>query len=267
MSPPAPPADLDHLSLEQAFDRLYRAYFHLAERRRRWSLADDIPWQCCNPDVDPAVADVVESFCAVELYLPDYLRTAMDLFRPSRAKTWFYANWGYEESKHSLALGDWLLRSGARTEEQMADLDSQVRARRWEQPHESPVGMLIYAAVQELATGLTYRNLKRHTAVREDVALSRLLRFLGVDEQAHHHFFLQAVRLYLRHDRAATVRQIAQVLDAFTMPAIGDLVDGRQRIAAIKELGVFDPQMFYREVYHPILDALAVTRPELRACR
>ena len=79
-----------------------------------------------NPGLHPALADVVESFCAVELYLPDYVGKPMSKFRSSRGWTWFYANWGYEESKHSLALEDWLLRSGLRTDEQMADLQGQV---------------------------------------------------------------------------------------------------------------------------------------------
>lgn len=47
------------------------------------------------------MADIVESFCAVELYLPDYLRNAMSVWRPSRG--WAYTNWCDEESKHSLA--------------------------------------------------------------------------------------------------------------------------------------------------------------------
>jgi hypothetical protein len=35
----------------------------------------------------------------------------MPQVRGSRGRAWFHANWGYEESKHSMALGDWLLRS------------------------------------------------------------------------------------------------------------------------------------------------------------
>jgi len=88
---------------EAAFWRLYRAFFDQAKRRRRWSLRDDIPWDRCNRDLDPAIADVVESFCAVELYLPDYLAHAIRRSRHCRGQAWFYANWGYEESKHSLA--------------------------------------------------------------------------------------------------------------------------------------------------------------------
>jgi acyl-[acyl-carrier-protein] desaturase len=153
-----------------------------------------------------------------------------------------------------------------RTDEQMADLESRVFEQRWDLPHDNPVAMLIYAMVQELATGLNYRNLRRRVGAGADPALDRLLGFLGVDEQAHHNFFLQAVRLYLRHDRPGTLRQLNRVLDGFAMPAIEDLVDGRQRVEAIKALGVFDPLIYFREVYHPILAALNVKRSELARC-
>src|SRR5258707_1314066 len=140
--------------------RLYRDFFDQAERKRRWSIADDIPWGQVNRAMDPAVADVVESFCAVELYLPDYIAKAVPLIRENKGWAWFHANWGYEESKHSLALGDWLLRSGHRTEEQMADLESRVFAHEWNLPQDSAQGMLIYAMTQELATWVHYRNLR-----------------------------------------------------------------------------------------------------------
>ena len=47
--------------------RLYREFFDRAERKRRWLIEDDIPWDQINKSMDPALADVVESFCAVEL--------------------------------------------------------------------------------------------------------------------------------------------------------------------------------------------------------
>jgi acyl-[acyl-carrier-protein] desaturase len=188
----------------------------------------------------------------------------MSVFRTSRGKAWFYANWGYEESKHSLALGDWLLRSGHRTDEQMADLEAHVSQHQWNMPHDSPVGMLVYAMVQELATGLNYRNLGRCVGERGDPALSRLLGLIRIDEQAHHNFFLRAVRLYLEHDRPETLRQLRRVLHNFSMPVIYEMADGRRRVEAIKELRVFNDVIYFQEVYQPVLAALGVTRPELR---
>src|SRR5438105_2296048 len=166
---------LDITGLEEAFYRLYREFFDQAERKRRWSLVDDIPWHQVNRSMPPAVANVVESFCAVELYLPDYITKAMAMpqVRASRGRAWFHANWGYEESKHSMALGDWLLRSGSRSDEQMTDLEDQVFQGEWDLPHDSPQAMLIYGMVQELATWLHYRNLRVRVDERGDGALSK----------------------------------------------------------------------------------------------
>jgi acyl-[acyl-carrier-protein] desaturase len=255
----------DDAALEPALWQLYRHFFDQAERRRRWSIERDIPWNECNRGLDLVIADVVESFCAVELYLPDYLAHAMPWSRPSRARTWFYANWSYEESKHSLALHDWLLKSGMRSEEHMADLEGQIYLHPWQLPHDNVVAMLTYAMVQERATSLNYRNLRRRVRDRGgDPTLERLLRLLAVDEQTHYSFFLGGVRLYLAHDRAATLEQLRRVMHDFVMPAIYGLADGRQRVARINELAIFNEEVYVREVYLPILQDLGVKRPEMR---
>jgi acyl-[acyl-carrier-protein] desaturase len=74
---------------------LFRDFFDLAEKKRRWRIADDIPWAECNPRLKPVVADVVETFCAVELYLPDYPAKILPKVRHSKGRTWFFANWGF----------------------------------------------------------------------------------------------------------------------------------------------------------------------------
>ena len=147
----------------------------------------------------------------------------------------------------------------------MQDLQGIVLKHTWNMPQDSAVGMIIYAMVQELATGLSYRNLRQQIAGGSgDPALCKLLGLLGVDEQAHHGFFLKAVGLFLAHDREGTLRQLRRVLHNFAMPAIYEMADGRRRVEAIKSLGVFNDQLYFREVYQPILTALGVTRPELR---
>jgi acyl-[acyl-carrier-protein] desaturase len=251
--------------IEQAFWRLYRDFFDKAEKRRRWSLRDDIPWDQCNPYTDTAVADVVESFCAVELYLPDYTSKILPVVRPSRGRTWFYANWGYEESKHSLALGDWLLRSRARTDEQMADLEKGVFQKEWNLPHDSQLGMLVYAMTQELATFLSYRNLRLRLEERgDDPALNKLLRLVAVDERAHYEFFRECVEIHLKYDRAGTLEQLRRVMHNFAMPAINDLADSRRRVAAINSLAIMSEDIYFRDVYLPILAELGVERSEMR---
>jgi acyl-[acyl-carrier-protein] desaturase len=263
MSSEARPPDKD---LEAAFWRLFRDFFDLAEKRRRWNIREDIPWDDTNPGLNPAVADVVESFCAVELYLPDYLGKILPVVRQSKGRSWFYANWGYEESKHSLAMGDWLLKSKQRSDEQMADLDNMVFSREWNLPHDSNLGMLTYAMTQELATWLNYRNLRQAALDGgNDPALCKLLTYVAVDEKAHYTFFRDCLELHLKHDREGTLEQMRRVMNNFAMPAIHDLLsDSHARVAAVKHLEIFSEDIYYREIYLPILESLGVSRNEMR---
>jgi acyl-[acyl-carrier-protein] desaturase len=254
-------------ALECEMWQLFREFFDLAEKKRRWRVGDDIPWDQCNPALKPAIADVVETFCAVELYLPDYSAKILPKVRHSKGRAWFYANWGYEESKHSLALSDWLVKSGHRSEEYMADLEQKVFAREWNLPHDNHLGMLAYAMVQEEATFVNYRNLReRAKAAGGDPALERLLGFLAVDEKAHHSFFRDCLRLYLRFDRAAVIDQLRRVMNDFQMPVVHDLLDdSKSRVAAVRGLGLFDADVYYREVYLPVLASLGISRHEMRS--
>ena len=132
--------------------RLFREYFDKAEKKRRWSLKDDIPWHTVNPHLDPAIADIVETFCVVELYLPDYLSKLIPQVRANRGRAWMLANWGYEECKHSMAFGDWLARSGHRSDEQLADMEAMTFSYEWQLPYDNALGMVIYTMFQERAT-------------------------------------------------------------------------------------------------------------------
>jgi acyl-[acyl-carrier-protein] desaturase len=258
------PGQPDSPDVRRAIYQLYRDFFDHAEKKRRWSVRDDIPWEKCNRSLNPAVADVVESFCAVELFLPDYVGKILPLVRASRGRAWFTANWGYEESKHSLALGDWLLRSGHRTEEQLADLEETVFQHEWNLPLDDAQGMVCYSMAQELATWLHYRNLRRVVGEQGDPALYHLLGLVAIDERAHFDFFRRVVQLQLAEDRPGTIEQLRRVLNHFAMPAVHMLVDGRQRTEAVKALRIFDDEVYYNEVYLPILAGLGVDRSEMR---
>jgi acyl-[acyl-carrier-protein] desaturase len=262
------PLDPQDPRLRAVMYKFYREFFDLAERRRRWSVADDIPWDQTNKNLNPVIADVVEAFCAVEMFLPDYISKALPLIRSNVGWAWVHANWGYEESKHSIALHDWLLKSGQRTDEQMCDLEDKLFRHEWNLPTDTAHGMLIYAMVQELATWLHYRNLRaRLTECGEDPALNKVLQLIARDEMAHHAFYKQVVQTFLEIDREATLQELARVLNDFAMPATHMIPDGAQRKAAIRSLRIFDEEIFYRDVYVPILAQLGVERKELRGRR
>jgi acyl-[acyl-carrier-protein] desaturase len=262
----ADPSMLMTPELERAFYRLFRNFFDQAERRRRWIIATDIPWDQVNPSLSPVVADVIESFCAIELFLPDYIAKILPLVRRSKGRAWFQANWGYEESKHSMVLNDWLVKSGHRTENQMADLEERVFSKEWNLPQDTALGMLAYTMVQEKATWLNYRNLLHR--VRDfggDPALEKTLTLLMTDEASHHAFFRQCFELFLAHDRPMAIDALRQVLGNFEMPAITDLLDDSgRRVAQVRELKLYDERLFLAHVYLPLMKTLNVTKAEIR---
>ncbi len=245
--------------------RLFRDYFDMAEKKRRWNIQNDIPWDRCNRSLDPAIADVVWTFCAVELYLPDYLSKLIPQVRAVHGRAWMLANWGYEECKHSMALGDWLLKSGHRSESEMADLEGEVFSHEWDLPYDNGRAMVCYTMVQELATALHYRNLL--AVVKQnggDPALETTLNLIAVDESAHADFFRRLVEVYLKYDREGTLDQIRRVMNTFQMPAIHMLLDGQRRIQAVRELDIFDDRTFYFKVFEPLVRRLGLTKNDLR---
>ncbi|MFN4261104.1 MAG: acyl-ACP desaturase [Gemmataceae bacterium] len=255
----------DNPQMQRAIYQLYRDYFNLAERRRRWNLETDIPWDQCQADQkNHAVADIIESFCTVEMYLPDYTSQILPVVRSSRGRAWFAANWGYEESKHSLAMEDWLLKSGHRSEEQMHDLENQVVDHPWKIPQGDVRALLTYSMIQEHATWLHYRNLRNLIGSAGDAALFKLLTLIIIDERAHYDFFKKLVRLHLIEDRAGTLEQLRKVMHDFHMPAIALLPDGKRRMELVERLGLFNESIYFEHVYMPTLADLGVERKEMR---
>jgi len=241
----------------------YREYFDLAERKRRWNIREDIPWDSVNKDIDPAIADVIQTFCMIELYLPDYLSKQLPQVRNNRGRAWMLANWGYEESKHSMVLEDWLVRSGHRSEKQVESMVDGVNEKEWMLKYNSPKASVIYTMMQELATQLNYRNLRR-VAGGKCPALDKVLELVSTDEAAHAQFFRKLTQIYLEDDRASTIAEFKLVANTFSMPADQLLADGRQRVADVKALKIFDEQVYLEEVYKPLVQRLGLSRDELK---
>lgn len=253
----------DSPELRGTIYRLFRDYFDKAERRRRWNLQVDIPWDQCNPKLTPVVADVVQTFCSVELFLPDYLGKLITQVRDHRGRAWFLANWGYEECKHSMALGDWLLKSKLRSDEQMADMETEVFSHEYKLITEDARRAVCYTMLQELATWVHYQNLRKIVG-NDDPCLAKVLGLISVDERAHYDFFKRLVKVYVEVDRPAMVEHMRYCANTFEMPAYNLLADSRLRMNDVRELHIFDENIFLYQVLEPALADLGITRKELR---
>jgi len=250
--------------VEEIFFETFLRYLKNAEQKRRWNIETDIPWDKANPESSETTALIVESFSAVEMYLPDYTHKIMELIRQSRGRAWFQANWGYEESKHSMVLEEWLICSGKRTEEQVRDFENELLGAEWQLPFDSPRQMIIYTMIQELATCINYTNLRRRAENEEDEALARTLRWVSADESAHYNFFRKGVKTYLALEPDETIADIKFVFEHFAMPAHALIPEWQQRGEAIEASGIYGPKMYLSKIRRPILDDLGITRQQLK---
>lgn len=252
-------------AIEDALYENYLEYFHHAEERRRWNVKKDIPWNKANPNTSDLVADVVETFCAVELFLPDYTSKMLQMIRKSRGRAWFHINWGYEESKHSMVLREWLMAAGKRTDQQIKDMEDELWESEWELPFGTPRQMVCYTTIQELATHVNYRQLRKVAEKENDPALMQVLLLLAKDEAAHYGFFSKALQLFMEDDPAGTVADLAYVFKNFKMPAGSEIPDYDQRAAQIAANGIYGPREYVSLVRGPVLKKLGLTKDDLKS--
>jgi acyl-[acyl-carrier-protein] desaturase len=240
---------------KQFFDNFLK-FFHQAEERRRWNIERDIPWDQVNRETSERTAKIVESFSAVEMYLPDYTAKMLHMIRRSRGRSWFQANWGYEESKHSLTLDRWLIASGNRTSEQLEAFADMLLGEEWELPFDHPRQMIIYTMIQELATWVNYTRLREVAQQEGDTALTKALQFIARDEAVHYDFFRKGVKLFLEHERDETIADIQFVFDHFQMPARYQIPDYEERAKLIAAAGIYTAREYIRRVKRPIIKDL-----------
>jgi acyl-[acyl-carrier-protein] desaturase len=250
--------------IEEIFYENFVKYMKNAEGRRRWNIDRDIPWHLVTQSTSELTASIVESFSAVEMYLPDYTHKIMELVRRSRGRAWFQANWGYEESKHSMALEEWLLRSGKRTEEQVREFENALLGAEWQLPFETPRQMIIYTMIQEMATGLNYTNLRQRAKDEGDPALVKTLSWVSADESAHYNFFRRGVKAYLELEPEETVADIKYVFEQFAMPAHALIPNWEERGRDIEAAGIYGPKMYLAKIRRPILEDLGISRQQLK---
>jgi len=231
-------ADVRDTARQARLYDMYKTFFDKAEQDRRWNPLRDVPYEKINKEAPESLVVVAETFCCVESFLPDYVASGINVVRPFFGQAWFAANWAYEESKHSVALMEYLLRSGRRSPEQMFDLQATLMETKWEMPFATARQMTIYGCFQEMATFVIY--------VKQEIGAKAC-----GDE-------------CLEEDREGTLLDIAHVARHFQMPGVGIVPDYEERIKVMREEGKVDRSVFLQKVFFPVLKYLDVTRQELQ---
>jgi acyl-[acyl-carrier-protein] desaturase len=248
-------------------EKLYRAYldfFKSAETKRRWNVFDDVPWDRLDPSrASEQTLQGVEHACAEELYLPDYGSKVMHLLRSSFGEAWFWANWCYEESKHGLALREYMVRSGYRSSEGMAEFEDVLSSVQWELPFTKVRQMTCYGALQEAATYLGYKILRDRVIAADDQLLEAIFSFIGRDEAAHAGFYRTLMAIDMEQDREGTMADMAFVIPRFKMPGDGLIPGYSERLVASGL--AHDTRWYVEKVVMPTLKSAGTSWEELRA--
>lgn len=250
-------------TLRESLHRSYLEFFEVAERKRRWSVFDDIPWEKLDPSHNSELAAVcIETYCAEEMYLPDYTANGVALTRAIFGTAWFQACWSYEESKHALVFREYLTRSGLRTEALVADLESEVFSHTWQLPFKTRREMACYGALQESATYTAYRVQKEKAHLAGNTVLEAIFSHVSRDEAAHAGFYRAVIAAEMAEDREGTIKDLAGVISSFRMPGDG-LIPGYQK--RLKEGGGgISARTFMQRALLPMLKTLGTTRAEMK---
>jgi len=245
----------------------YRAameYLEIAERKRDWKLFADIPWEKIDPSKNSDQrATRIETYCAEEMYLPDYSANGSRMTREIFGAAWFQARWSFEESRHGLAFREYLLQSGMRSEEQFESFDKMLFSHTWTPPFPTVRQMSCYGAIQEGATYVAYKAQKDKAEVEGDPVLKAIFTNIASDEAAHAGFYRKAVEIELGADRQATICDFAHVLANFKMPGDGLIPNYHERLKIGG--GGISPRQFMEGVVLSTLRSLGISRAELKS--
>ena len=251
------------MTAKEKFYRAYMDFFETAERKRRWNLFEDVPWGKLSARSNSEERAIrIETYCAEEMYLPDYTVGSMELQRGVFGLAWFQAAWSYEESRHGLVFREYLLRSGLRTQEQFDKLEAGVFSRSWKAPFATRRQMTCYAALQESATYLAYRAQKDRAELEKDAPLEAIFFLVSRDEAAHAGFYRAVIESEMAEDRVGTLADLAHVIANFKMPGDG-LIPNYHENLRIGGGGI-SPRLFLTRAVLPLIKQLGTNRDELK---
>jgi acyl-[acyl-carrier-protein] desaturase len=243
---------------------------HLASTRN-WNPHDYVPWtegsdfrQLGGHDwsLDESRLSEIARIAMVtnlltEDNLPSYHRAIAEHFSLDDAWGAWVNRWTVEESRHGIALRDYLVVTRAvdpnalemaRIGQVTAGFSPGQQGQGSVRP-ESMLDALVYVTFQELATRVSHRNTGR--ACQEPIA-DQLLRRVSADENLHMIFYrgVGAAALDVAPDQA--MHSICRILKNFQMPGFS-IPNFRRNAVKIAVGGIYDLRQHLDEVVLPVL--------------
>lgn len=246
-------------TLERLVDR------HLSTTRE-WFPHEHIPygrgrdydgeceWSAASSDLGgAAIDDAVRSSLIVNLLtednLPYYFRTIeRELGADGIWGTWT-RRWTAEEGRHSMAIYGYLMVT--RAVDPVALERSRMHQVSTGQVPEppTPVDVLPYVALQELATRIAHRNTGR---LLGDGAGYDVMMRVAADENLHHLLYRDLTSAAIELDPSALVQAIERQVIGFEMPGTG-IPGFSTHAAAIARAGIYDLAIHHDQILAPVV--------------
>jgi acyl-[acyl-carrier-protein] desaturase len=249
------------VEIGERIDSLFWDFFDKSEDpegwNRRWVISRDVDWRAVAAQpLDDNLVGLLESFYAVESYLPDFAGKGLAFYRRLLGLAHNHINWSYEELKHSRALELVIVESGARTRQQVTEFLRSVWREVWMAPFNTPRRMIAYAAMQERATHRNYEQLRAVALAQGATGAAGAIRLISKDEAFHHAFYRDVMKLYLEYDEVGTARDLLHVAKHFQMPAQHLLPDAASRIRSLARNRIVSRRSLRDEAIMPTIKSL-----------
>jgi acyl-[acyl-carrier protein] desaturase len=217
-----------------------------------WERASDSdprgPWSSEQSSLPCGVRSALVVNLLTEDNLPYYFETINRVFANDVWREWA-RRWTAEEMRHGIVIRDYITVTHA---VDLAALENarmeQVCGGQVPQP-DNAVDVLVYVAMQELATRISHRNTGN---LLSDEAGYRVMARVAADENLHYLFYRDLVSAALELDPSATVRAIASQVCKFEMPGTG-IPDFNSHAAAIADAGIYDLRLHHDQVLVPLV--------------
>lgn len=238
---------------------------------KEWNPHDFIPWsdgknfatlggQDWSPEqvqlTDVARVAMVQNLLT-EDNLPSYHREIAMNFSLDSAWGHWVNRWTAEETRHSIALRDYLVVTRTVDPVQLERFRVEQLTRGFS-PGQNQQGNLFaeslfdsvcYVSFQELATRVSHRNTGKQC---DDTIADQLMAQLAHDENLHMIFYRDITAAGLDIAPNQAMKSIHRVLRNFTMPGF-TVPEFRRKAVIIAVGGVYDPHIHLHEVVLPVL--------------
>jgi acyl-[acyl-carrier-protein] desaturase len=180
--------------------------------------------------------------------LPSYHHQLLASFGRDRAwRTWSH-RWTAEEGRHAVVLRDYLLVTRNIDPVALERGRMATMQQGWT-PDKTALGLMAYAAFQELATRISHRNTGRYS---DDPVADKIMVRVAADENLHMMFYRDIVAAALQVDPSAAVEAITEEVIGFDMPGVG--IQGFTRKALqMAQAGIYDLRIHHDEILWPLL--------------